>query len=216
MRPYFIDDNEKIIWEGKPSKLMYFFNGFNIIFFIFVIVWLLVFTSIWSGFSIFSGEFREVAQGSFFERQFDMFMLIPFIVFLAFASVFILGPIRRFIESFKVKYYITDLRVYIESGIIGRDIQNIEYKEINKLNVNVGILGKMLNRGTISLTPDESYYSGDTRYIRSGIKLIGVETPYELYKLLKKNALDVTTDQQYPNVLRPDKNTGYNTELDNE
>lgn len=42
-------------------------------------------------------------------------------------------------------------------------------------------------------------------------KFISIEDPYDVYKLLKKVSLDVTTDQAYPNAYRPEENTGYNT-----
>lgn len=216
MKPYFIDDNEKIVWQGKPNKLMYLFNGFSILAFIFLAFWAFLVISIGRNFIAFSSESRRlgVDPGSFLPGPFDAFSLIPYIFLVIIVFIFVIYPLKRLVESFKVTYYVTDLRVYIESGIIGKDIQNIEYKEINKLNVNVDLLGKILNRGTISLTPDHSYHSGDNTYTIKGIKLIGVEDPYNLYKLIKKNALDVSSDQQYPNAYRPDKNTGYNTRLD--
>ena len=217
MKPYFIDDNEKILWQGKPHKFMYLFNGFSIFAFLFFIVWATIFIGVGKNFFMFSKEFRDLpamSPDNMFGRSFSLFSLIPVLIFVIIAGVFIIIPIKRFIESFKVNYYITDLRIYIESGIIGRDIQSIEYKQINKLNVNVDLFGKLFNRGTIALTPDKSYSDGDRSYTVRGIRLIGVEKPYELFKLIKNNSLDVTTDQQYPNAYRPDKNPGYNTRFD--
>ncbi|MFM1514692.1 PH domain-containing protein [Helcococcus ovis] len=40
---------------------------------------------------------------------------------------------------------VTNKRVYLILGIIGTDVQIIEYREIEKLNVNIGILEKMKN-----------------------------------------------------------------------
>ena len=217
MKPYFIDDNEKILWQGKPHKFMYLFNGFSILAFLFFIVWATIFIGVGKNFFMFSKEFRDLpamSPDNMFGRSFSLFSLIPVLIFVIIAGAFIIIPIKRFIESFKVNYYITDLRIYIESGIIGRDIQSIEYKEINKLNVNVDLFGKLFNRGTIALTPDKSYSDGDRSYTVRGIRLIGVENPYELYKMIKNNSLNVTTDQQYPNAYRPDKNPGYNTRFD--
>ncbi|AVM43077.1 PH domain-containing protein [Fastidiosipila sanguinis] len=216
MKPYFIDDNEKILWEGRPSKLMYFFSGFNLFAVIFLIIWSSIVLGISSQTFTISKEFWKIAENNPFHNTFGMFTLIPFIMIFVVFIIFVFIPIKKIIESFRVRYYVTDLRIYIESGIIGKDIQNIEYREIDKLNVNVGLLGKMMNRGTISLTPDRNYSDGDGSYVRSGFKLIGVEKPYELFNIIKKNALDVTTDQQYPNAYRPDRNSGYNTRLDDE
>lgn len=216
MRPYFIDDNEKILWEGRPSKLMYFFSGFNLFNVIFLIIWAGMMLFISSKSFFMSREIGKISEANPFGRSFDIYALIPYIILFVVFFIFIIIPIKKIMESFKVRYYVTDLRIYIESGIIGKDIQNIEYREIDKLNVNVGLLGKMMNRGTISLTPDRTYSDGDSSYVKSGFKLIGVEKPYDLYKRIKKNALDVTTDQQYPNAYRPDRNAGYKTKLDDE
>ena len=213
MKPYYIDDNEKILWEGRPSKLIYFFSGFNLFAVIFLIIWSIMVMTISRQAVPITGELGKFTEAKPFIRS---FALIPYIMRFVVFFVFIAIPIKKIIESFKVRYYVTDLRIYIESGIIGKDIQSIEYKDVKDLNVNVGLLGKMMNRGTISLTPDRTYSDGDGSYVKSGFKLIGVEKPYELYKLIKKNALDVTTDQQYPNAYRPDKNAGYNTKLDDE
>ena len=214
MKPYFIDDNEKILWQGKPHKFMYLLNGASILSLIFLLVWVLMFSFIGSKSLSFSNEFGGLTPGNMVNGSFDIFTFFPYIIFIGFLAVFIIIPIKRLIESFKVNYYITDLRIYIESGIIGRDIQSIEYKEINKLNVNVDLLGKLFNRGTIALTPDQTYSNRDNYYTIRGIRLIGVENPYAVYKLIKNNSLNVTTDQQYPNAYRPDKNPGYNTRFD--
>lgn len=214
MKPYYIDDNEKILWEGRPSKLIYFFSGFNLFAVLFLIIWASMVMAISNqAFSITRGIGVTTDTNSF-SGSVRAFSLIPYIMLFVVLFIFIVIPIKKIIESFKVRYYVTDLRIYIESGIIGKDVQNIEYKEISKLNVNVGILGKMMKRGTISLTPDRNYSDGDGSYVKSGFKLIGVEQPYELYKIIKRNALDVTTDQQYPNAYRPERNAGYNTKLD--
>ena len=217
MKPYFLDEHEKILWQSKPSKLMYLFNGFNLFVFLFLIVWSSIVITIGGHFFSISNEFRKLdfPVDNFFKTPFSIFSLVPLIFFFIIFTIFVIFPIKRIIESFKVKYYVTDLRVYIESGIIGTDIQSLEYKEISKLNVNVNLLGKLLHRGTVSLTPDRSYSDGDGSYTISGIKLIGIENPYEIYNMIKKNALDVTTDQQYPNAYRPDNNTCYHTKLDN-
>ena len=216
MKPYFIDDDEKILWEGRPSKLIYFFSGFNLFAVIFLIIWSSIVLTIATPAATISNEFWKIAEANPFHKSFSRFALIPYIMIFVVLIIFVFIPIKKIIESFKVRYYVTDLRIYIESGIIGKDIQNIEYREIDKLNVNVGLLGKMMNRGTISLTPDRNYSDGDGSYVRSGFKLIGVKKPYELFRIIKKNALDVTTDQQYPNAYRPDSNAGYRTKLDDE
>lgn len=38
-----------------------------------------------------------------------------------------------------------------------------------------------------------------------------VENPYEVYKLIQQTVVDITTDRQLPNQLRPEENPGYHT-----
>ena len=40
---------------------------------------------------------------------------------------------------------------------------------------------------------------------------INIEKPHEIYPRLQKIVLDIQTDIEYPNALRPDENPGYNT-----
>ena len=57
MKPYFIDDNEKILWQGKPHKFMYLLNGASILSLIFLLVWVLMFSFIGSKSLSFSNEY---------------------------------------------------------------------------------------------------------------------------------------------------------------
>ena len=41
---------------------------------------------------------------------------------------------------------------------------------------------------------------------------ISVPAPYEVFKQIKTVSVDVKTDWNYPNKLRPEENPGYNTE----
>ncbi len=198
-----IDNNEQIMWQGKPGRFLYTLG--NPVFYIFALFWALVdlfiIGMIWTinrGGSAFSG------MGGF---------LIPFfILHLIPVWIAIFSPIYRFFAWRKIEYAITSRRVYIMSGIIGRDFQSLEHYEIQQLFVNVGLLEKMQNRGTIRLTPDVTTRSrGSNSRTTSGHRLKNIENPYDVYNLLKRLSLDVSTDVQYPNAYRPAENPGYGT-----
>ena len=205
----YVDDNEKILFTAKPDRFIYaFWHLRNISSVIFLLIWTAVVAYIGRKFLLFDSELLYPGLTVFKIAPLIM-MAIPFIVF-------IVNPLVRFFQSTKVEYIITDKRVYVFSGIIGTDVQSIEYREIDKLNVNVGLLEKLRGRGTIQLTPDQRYYNEDTQHTVYGHRLIGIDRPYEIYKLLKNITLDVVTDQQFPNEYRPSTNKGYNTRLDND
>lgn len=205
----FVDDNEKILVTAKPDKFIYtFWHLRNIAIVIFLLIWTVA--------VVFIGRQFLMFDAGMFNPSLIMFRIAPLLMLAIPFVVFVVNPLVRFFQSGKIEYIITDRRVYIFSGIVGTDVQSIEYREIDKLNVNVGLLEKIRGKGTIQLTPDQSYYNGDTKHTVYGHRLIGIDNPYEVYKLLKNNTLDVVTDQQFPNEYRPSSNKGYNTKLDND
>ena len=178
----FIDDNEKILVTTKPDKFVYtFWHLRNIFLVIFLLIWMVAVIFIRRQFMTFDDGFLEPGL--------IIFKIGPLIMLAVPLIVFVVNPIVRFFQSTKIEYIITDKRVYVFSGIIGTDVQSIEYREIDKLNINVGLIEKLRGKGTIQLTPDQSYYNGNTRHTIYGHRLIGIDRPYEIYKLLKNNTL---------------------------
>lgn len=209
MDNYFLEKDERVLWKGKPNKLVYTIGGFGFLF-------ILGFVAVWTTLVLQSMDFTSTFDYGFSSSQdagFSVFGIFPYLMLIF--PIFFLGYIiYRLISASKVEYIITDNRVYIISGLVGTDVNSLEYREIEKLNVNVNLLEKLANVGTVALTPDQVSGYGENRHTIPGIKLIGIEKPYEVYKLIKDIKLDVYTDQQYPNDLRPKTNKGYKTKLD--
>lgn len=197
-----IDDNEKILWQGKPDFLLYVVGKPFI--YLFAIIW-----AVLDGLLI--PKFFEGAE--FFGSP---FLILFFVLHLFPVWLAILLPIYRAFNYRNIEYAVTDKRVYVSDGLFGRDISNIEHREISNLSVNVGVLENMKKVGTINLSymgPYGPYNRGDSYNINTkGHQLISIPNPYEVYKLIKKVSLDVSTDQAFPNAYRPKENTGYETE----
>ncbi|MBH5328118.1 PH domain-containing protein [Eikenella sp. S3360] len=109
----------------------------------------------------------------------------------------IFSPIYRFFNWYRIDYALTDKRLYFTAGIIGLDIASLELPEVHNLRVYVGILEAIFQRGTIRFGNRNALYA--------------IEKPYEVYKLIQQTAVDISTDRQFPNQLRPDENPGYRT-----
>ncbi|MBQ1235208.1 MAG: hypothetical protein IIX77_06260, partial [Oscillospiraceae bacterium] len=43
---------------------------------------------------------------------------------------------------------------------------------------------------------------------------LDIENAYVVYPMIQKTVVDIKTDVQYPNALRPDTNPGYTTQYD--
>ena len=193
-----VDDNERILWRGKPDIVLYIVG--NPAIYLVAIFWGL--------FDLFLiSDFLKDAQ------FLNGFIFIFFLFHLFHVWFAIIGPIFRLINYRTVEYAITDKRVYVSRGIFGRDINTLEHREITNLSVDVNFLENIRKVGTLNLFYNANVNGAFNYRVSSDAnRFISIEDPYGVYKLLKKVSLDVTTDQAFPNAYRPKENTGYNTE----
>lgn len=197
-----LDIGEQLVWEGKPDRVTYVIG--QPFFYLLALVWG-AFDSIFI-FAFASGEAFGSSMG-FFIIPFFLLHLMP--VWIA-----IIGPVYRFINWKYIEYAITDKRIYIASGIIGRDIKLVEFSQVREPSVRVGIIEKLRNCGTVRLNPFSQPNSGNNMMSLQSGALLHISDPYEVFKRIKQMSLDIQTDISYPNAIRPDSNPGYNTKYD--
>ena len=109
-------------------------------------------------------------------------------------------------------YAITNKRVMIRSGFWGIDFKAIDYDKISDIQVSVNPLENTLGVGTIRFSAGRV---SSKEYLLTD-DFIAVPTPYEIFKKLKTVSVDVKTDWNYPNKLRPEENQGYRTKYEKE
>lgn len=194
-----LDQNEKIIWEGSP-KFWPFFFGRSLALTLFGIFWMSFLILFFIASSATPGPFKYVI---FITPHFwiGLFMLF--------------GPTIYNALVFKHTYYaITDKRVIIQKGWIGRDFEMIDFDQITNAEVNVGIFDKLFgggNTGSILISSAGSFTYSREDSVRKPYTISNVTNPYDLFKSFKKVTHDVKTDIQYPNKMRPHENPGYKT-----
>lgn len=184
------DPGENLIWEGKPDKVAYIVG--RLVNYLMIIVAMVFYLFI--SYTVSSLENSSIN----FTSELNMGLVV-------FVIVFVIMPIYRAINWKYINYAITDKRVYFTSGIIGRDINVLDYTAISSPDVNVGLIDKLRNCGTIRLNPR----SAKTSEARAALE--HVPDAYNVYKMIKQVALDIKTDIYFPNALRPEENEGYNT-----
>jgi len=198
-----MDSNEYQLWEGKPEKVTYIIG--NPVMYVVALVW--------GAFDFaFIGLMFGVGGG--LPMGFGLFMVPFFLLHLMPVWIAVGGPIYRAINWNYIQYILTDKRIYIQSGVIGRDINVVEFTDISEPEVNVGLIEKLRGCGTIRLTP--SFYRnsrGNQQRSNKGA-LLHIEDPYNVYKRIKQMSVDIKSDIHYPNALRPGENPGYNTKYD--
>jgi len=118
--------------------------------------------------------------------------------------------IRLVLVHRNTHYAITNKRLMLRSGFFGIDFKALDYDRIQNLEVNVGPLERMFNVGSIRA------FTGEMMHSRNGSRQIfseftAIHEPYEVFKQIKQVSVDIKTDWNYPNKLRPEDNPGYNT-----
>ena len=101
----------------------------------------------------------------------------------------------------------------MRSGFIGTDFKIIDFDKISDIEVTVSFVEKIYNVGTIK------FFSGRTQTDDGNTSKLydswsAIENPYEVFKMVKQTSVNIKTDFNYPNALRPDINSGYNTKYD--
>ena len=95
----------------------------------------------------------------------------------------------------------------------------LDFDQITNAEVNVGVWDMWLAQGktgSIKVFSAGTVTRTKNGYVATPYILANIEDPYEVFKLLKGVSMDVKTDIQYPNKLRPDENPGYNTKYSKE
>lgn len=113
--------------------------------------------------------------------------VMPLWLFISLLAVsggaLILSLVFILVEYNKRVYCITNQRVIIRCGVIGVDFRSLELKSIGAVDVNVGLLDKILrmNTGTIKFGSMSAPINGNVIYAFSHIV-----DPYGTYKRLKE------------------------------
>lgn len=98
--------------------------------------------------------------------------------------VLLLGIIFTNMAYTRTHYSITDKRVIIQSGIIGRDFKSVDYNKMQNVSASVGLLGVIFKVGTIKIFTGEMQTVGGRhpRLQPKYDKLSYVAKPYDLLK----------------------------------
>lgn len=185
-----LDNDEKILWEGKPTFLPFLASGLP----------LLGFGIIWGimDYGFISKAFTSSRQG----------FLIPFfILHLMPLWLGIINIIRLFLVFNNTAYAATNKRLLIRSGFFGIDFKSFDYDKIIDLRVDVNPLENIFSVGSIKINTGLTG-SKETPIYDS---IAAITNPYGVFKQIKTASVNIKTDWNYPNKLRPQENPGYKT-----
>lgn len=140
--PNILEAKENVEWEGRPKASAYYFSLF------FGAIFLSLFLSLF----IFLGKLNYL----WFMGVGAIFLIMIFIGILAYS---------------RIHYAITNKRVILQKGIIGRDFKSVDYDQIQNVSVDVGLIGVMFGVGTIKIFTGEMEA---THSRGSGVRVKGI------------------------------------------
>ena len=190
------DADEEILWVGKPSFKAFMMSGIP----------LLCLGFVWGAVDYF-GFIRNWDSN---ENGMSGFMIPFFVLHLFPFWGSILNMVRLYLIHGNTCYAFSNKRLMMRSGFWGTDFKVIDYDKISDLEVNVNPIENYLGVGTIQAFSGRVHNKGGRIYD----KFIGIENPYEIFKRIKEVSVDIKTDWNYPNALRPESNPGYQTKYD--
>lgn len=194
-----LDRDEKILWNGRPALLPFLATG----------VPFLILGLIWGAIDYF-GFIRHMGGGEGPGKKMLGFMIPFFLLHLFPFWGSILNMARLWLVHGNTCYAYTNKRLLLRSGFWGTDFKAIDYDRIQDLTVTVNPLENLCKVGSIRAFTGAFTSKGAQIFDR----FTAIENPYEVYKQLKQVSLDVKTDWNYPNALRPETNPGYGTSYD--
>jgi hypothetical protein len=189
------DSQETILWAGKPHHVPFLASAVPV----------LGFGALWGCFDLF---FLVAAQHGKANNHVGLF-LYPFLALHSFPAW---GSLLYFVWlalSYKnTAYAITTRRVILRSGVWAANFQSFDMDQISEADVTIGPIEKMIGCGTVRANAGRTNSKGLSVFE----SMVAIDDPYAVYKLLKETAVNIKTDWNYPNKLRPADNPGYRTE----
>ena len=186
-------DDERILWEGKPDKRSFLLGR---------ILQMMPIALIWLAFD---GFF--IAAIVMQEEQLPWYIYLFFCAFFALHLTPVWIWIARVVSAFKklknTEYAFTDKRIIIKTGFFAK-FSSIYYSDVASVNQHIGIIDRICKVGDIVI----STTAGETHQVED------IKNPYFIMERLQKITLDIKSDMQYPNDLRPEGNHGYNSKYD--
>ena len=189
------DSGETLLWAGKPHYAPYLATAAP----------MLIFGLLWGAFDL---GFLFMAHAAKAPMGLKV-MMIPFFAIHAFPAWGSILYVLYLAASYKnAAYAITNRRVVLRGGLWAPNFKSFDMDQIAEVDVEVGPLEKLLGCGSVRINTGRTSSKGATLYD----SFVAVDEPYEVYKLLKTTEVDIKTDWNYPNKLRPSDNPGYRTE----
>lgn len=190
---------EAILWRGKPKRGAFIATKS---------LSMLPIAVVWLCFDLtFILQMAGGGEGMWFLIPFFALHLMPVWIWLGSA----LTAGKRWKNT---NYYVTNRRIIIQGGFLAVNETSLFYKDLRNAQVRIGLLDKLLHTGDIVFDNGMYYFGRNNRANTQYFVLEDLEDPHAVYNRIQKIILDIQTDIEYPNALRPETNPGYQTQYE--
>lgn len=188
-----LSSGEQILWRGKPRKAPYILAHFLTMMPIAVIWLCLDMTFI---LNMIRADGLELFTLGFFALH-----LMPVWIWI---GSMVSAP-RRWRNT---NYYVTNRRIIIQGGFLAVNEKSLFFKDIRSVQSRVGIFDKLSGTGSILFNGE--MMSNNNKATPPSFQYL--ENAEHVYQRVQRTVLDIQTDMEYPNALRPEENPGYSTD----
>lgn len=186
-----LDNNEKLLWADKPIFIPY------------------ILTTIWHNiFLLIVGAYFLYVVLANYGNMHGPGSFVGILVPGLFALFGLWGILNGIFSYANTIYAISSRRVVVQTGFVGINYLTVDYDKLSDTGVNVNLFERMFNVGTITFSDGRKDSKGNPIYMQ----FTSIRNPYDVFKQLKETDVDVKTDYNYPNALRPKENPGYGTD----
>lgn len=186
---------ESILWRGKPKRSAFIATK-SLTLLPIALIWLLL-----------DLNFMIPAFGT---GQMLTFMIPFFALHLMPVWVWLGSALTAGKRWQNTNYYVTNRRIIIQGGFLAVNEQSLYYKDIQNVQMRIGLLDKVFHTGDIVF--DNGFVYTGRRQRTSIPTFEDLENPQEVYRRVQQVVLDIQTDIEYPNAYRPAENPGYTTD----
>ena len=191
-RPVLAAD-EHILWSGKPKKNA-FVAAHSLTLMPIAVIW-------------FCLDF-QVIPDIFSASGIQWFLVGFFALHLAPVWLWLASVITAPKRWRNTNYYVTNRRIIIQGGFLAVNEKSLFFKEIRSVQSKVGLFDKLSGTGSILFNAE--MISGNNKATPPSFQYL--ENAGAVYQRVQRTVLDMQTDMEYPNALRPEENPGYKTD----
>ena len=184
------DRGETILWTGRPTFWPFVLKAIPV----------LIIGGIWGliDYAFFFGT------GMANDPQFRLFVY-PFLALHTFPTWgSVLYAAYLAISWSRTLYAYSNRRLLLRNGVLAPAYRSMDYDAIRDLSVGVNLGEKLFAVGHVTASDGSD----------APLAFAALADPYEVFQAIKQVEVDVKTDWEYPNALRPDENPGYRTRYD--